>query len=67
MLGTHQGAVGYDQLDTYLDKFTFRFNRRKSASRGKPFYCLAQQAMQVDPAPYTTLIKTQPVGFGGVK
>jgi hypothetical protein len=67
MLGTHQGAVGHDQLDGYLDEFTFRFNRRTSASRGKLFYRLAQQAVQVDPAPFATLIKPQPVGVGGVK
>ena len=26
LLGTHQGAVTHDQLDYYLDEFTFRFN-----------------------------------------
>lgn len=67
MLGTHQGAVGHDQLDAYLDEFTFRFNRRTSASRGKLFYRLAQQAVQVDPAPFATLVKPQPVEVGGVK
>ena len=34
LLGTHQGAVGRQYLDYYLDEFTFRFNRRKSRSRG---------------------------------
>ena len=55
LLGTHQGAIGQDHLDYYLDEFTFRFNRRKSASRGKLFYRLAQQAMQVAPAPFDSL------------
>jgi transposase-like protein len=55
LLGTHQGAVGPEHLDAYLDEFTFRFNRRTSASRGKLFYRLAQQAMQVEPAPFDTL------------
>lgn len=55
LLGTHQGAIGYGHLDYYLDEFTFRFNRRKSASRGKLFYRLAQQAVQVDPAPVVSL------------
>lgn len=64
LLGTHQGAVGHAHLDYYLDEFTFRFNRRKSASRGKLFYRLAQQAVQVDPAPVKTLIKPQPFGGG---
>jgi len=57
LLGTHQGAVRPEHLDYYLDEFTFRFNRRKSASRGKLFYRLVQQAVEVEPAPYQTLIK----------
>jgi transposase-like protein len=64
LLGTHQGAVGHDHLDYYLDEFTFRFNRRKSASRGKLFYRLVEQAVQVEPAPFSTLVKPQPMGGG---
>ena len=60
LLGTHQGAIGHEHLDYYLDEFTFRFNRRKSASRGKLFYRLAQQAMQVDPAPIVSLSNRNP-------
>jgi len=56
LMGTHQGAIGLEHLDAYLDEFTFQFNRRKSASRGKLFYRLAQQALQVEPAPFDTLI-----------
>lgn len=55
LLGTHQGAVRPDHLDYYLDEFTFRFNRRTSASRGKLFYRLVQQAVEVPPAPYKQL------------
>ena len=57
LLGTHQGAVRPEHLDYYLDEFTFRFNRRRSASRGKLFYRLVQQAVQVEPSPYTVLNK----------
>ena len=64
LLGTHQGAVGHAHLDYYLDEFTFRFNRRKSASRGKLFYRLVQQAVQIDPVPYATIIQPQPPGGG---
>lgn len=64
LLGTHQGAIGHDHLDYYLDEFTFRFNRRTSASRGKLFYRLAQQAVQVEPAPFDSLIKPQSLGGG---
>jgi len=52
LVGTHQGAVSLQHLDYYLDEFTFRFNRRKSRSRGKLFYRLLQQAVAVEPAPY---------------
>jgi len=55
MMGTHQGAIAQDYLDYYLDEFTFRFNRRTSKSRGKVFYRLAEQAVQVDPVPFKTL------------
>jgi transposase-like protein len=55
LLGTYQGAVRPSHLAYYLDEFTFRFNRRTSASRGKLFYRLVQQAMMVDPAPRATL------------
>jgi transposase-like protein len=67
LMGTHQGSVGLDHLDYYLDEFTFRFNRRKSASRGKLFYRLVQQSVQIMPAPVATLTKSHPVGSGGVK
>lgn len=56
LLGTHQGAIGHPHLDYYLDEFTFRFNRRTSASRGKLFYRLLQQAMQVDPVLYKNIV-----------
>jgi len=61
LLGTHQGAIAHEHLDDYLAEFTFRFNRRLSASRGKLFYRLAQQAVQVTPQPYAAVTKPQPV------
>jgi transposase-like protein len=57
LLGTHQGAIRSGHMDDYLNEFTFRFNRRKSAYRGKLFYRLAEQAVQVSPAPYKSLVK----------
>jgi transposase-like protein len=57
LLGTHQGAVRPAHLDYYLDEFTFRFNRRRSRHRGKLFFRLVEQAVQVEPAPYHTLVK----------
>lgn len=49
LLGTYQGAVKPQQLDYYLDEYTFRFNRRTSAFRGKLFYRLVQQAVVTEP------------------
>jgi transposase-like protein len=71
LIGTHQGAVSHKHLEYYLDEFTFRFNRRRSQSRGKLFFRLAQQAVAVDPVTYhrivhpaaaKTKVKPQPVG-----
>ena len=56
LLGTHQGAIGLEHLDYYLDEFTFRFNRRTSKYRGKLFYRLMQQAVAVDPVTYDDLL-----------
>ena len=61
ILGTHQGAIGRQHLDDYLNEFVFRFNRRKSASRGKLFFRLAQQAVQITPTTYEMLVRPQPV------
>jgi transposase-like protein len=49
LLGTHQGAVGMEHLDYYLDEYTFRFNRRTSRSRGLLFYRLIQHAVALAP------------------
>ena len=57
ILGTHQGAVSHEHLEYYLDEFTFRFNRRRSANRGKLFYRLVQQAVAIDPVPYKSMVK----------
>lgn len=56
LLGTHQGAVTERHLDYYLDEFTFRFNRRKSGSRGLLFYRLMQQAATTPAVPYRHLV-----------
>jgi transposase-like protein len=58
LLGTHQGAVSAEHLDYYLDEFTFRFNRRKSRSRGKLFFRLVEQAVAVEPTTYRSIIES---------
>jgi transposase-like protein len=47
LLGTHQGGVHLNNLQSYLDEYVFRFNRRASASRGKLFYRLMQEMVKV--------------------
>ena len=56
LLGTHQGALSREQLDSYLDEFTFRFNRRTSRYRWKLFYRLVAQAVAVEPVPHSRLL-----------
>jgi len=47
LLGTHQGKVSPKYLPYYLDEFAFRFNRKLSTNRGKLFYTLIQQAIEI--------------------
>ena len=56
LLGTHHGSFSPQQLDYYLDEFTFRFNRRTSRSRGLLFYRLVNQAISHSPEPYYSII-----------
>ena len=49
LLGTHQGAFSVDHLQSYLEEFTFRFNRRTSSSRGQLFRRLLEQAVASQP------------------
>ena len=56
LLGTHQGAVRPQQLDYYLDEFTFRFNRRSSSHRGLLFYRLLEQAVQLEHVPLAAIV-----------
>jgi hypothetical protein len=42
LLGTYQGGVQSAGLQSYLDEFVFRFNRRTSRSQGKLFYRIIQ-------------------------
>ncbi len=56
LLGTHQGSVGEEHLASYLDEFVFRFNRRRSRSRGLVFYRVLDLAASHDPVRYRELI-----------
>ena len=48
-LGTHQGSVSPNHLQSYLEEYTFRFNRRTSKSRGLLFRRLLEQAVITSP------------------
>jgi transposase-like protein len=60
LLGTHQGAVSPAYLEYYLDEFTFRFNRRRSKSRGKLFFRLVEQAVVTDPTTCSAMVQAAP-------
>jgi transposase-like protein len=49
LMGTHQGSVVPAHLQSYLEEFTFRFNRRTSNSRGLVFRRLIEQAVITGP------------------
>lgn len=49
ILGTHQGSVVPAHLQSYLEEFAFRFNRRTSRSRGLVFRRLLEQAAVTGP------------------
>ena len=68
LLGTHQGGVKPAHLQSYLDEFSFRFNRRRSRARGMLFYRLLEQSVAAGPRTYRSLVanpgltrKTMPV------
>ena len=56
LLGTHQGSVEEAHLPAYLNEFAFRFNRRRSRSRGLVFYRVLELAVAHGPVRYGELI-----------
>jgi len=52
LLGTHQNYIGDGYLEYYLDEYTFRYNRRKSNSRGLLFQRLIEQGVLSKPIGY---------------
>jgi transposase-like protein len=56
LLGTHQGSVDEAHLPGYLNEFVFRFNRRRSRSRGLVFYRVLELATAHDAVRYRDLI-----------
>jgi transposase-like protein len=56
LLGTHQGSADDAHLPSYLDEFVFRFNRRRSRSRGLVFYRVLELAVAHQPVRYRDLV-----------
>jgi len=56
IMGTLQGSCSREHLSYYCDEYTFRFNRRKSKSRGMLFFRLLQNAVQLEPVTYQNII-----------
>jgi len=73
LLGTHQGSVEEAHLQSYLNEFAFRFNRRRSRSRGMVFYRVLELAVAHTPVRYRELVANpqpkrvppRPPGGGG--
>ena len=56
LLGTHQGSVEDKHLQSYLNEFCLRFNRRRPRSRGLVFYRVLELAVGHQPVRYRHLI-----------
>jgi hypothetical protein len=54
-------------MTRYLERIHLPIQPPHLQIRGKLFYRLAQQAVQIEPVPFATLVKPQPVVKGGVK
>jgi transposase-like protein len=55
LLGTHHGAVSAKHLQTYLDEYVFRFNRRTAKSIAHRFARLIEQAVLTPPTTYRAI------------
>jgi len=56
LLSTHQGSVDENHLQSYLDEFVFRFNRRLSHSHGLVFYRVLELAVGHQPVRYRDIV-----------
>ena len=62
LLGTHQGAADSTHMSHYLNEFVFRFNRRRSRSRGMVFYRVLELAVAHEPMRFQDLIASRRPG-----
>jgi len=59
LMSTHQGRFDEAHLQSYLDEFVFRFNRRNSRSRGLLFYRVLELAVGHSPVRYSDIAAGQ--------
>ena len=59
LIGTHQNFTSKERLNSYLDEFVFRHNRRKSKSRGLLFKRVIEQAVLHNPVKYTDIMNVK--------
>lgn len=57
LMGTLHGSFDPKHIDSYLEEFVFRFNRRNSKARGLLFQRVLENSIRVKPAPYQEIIK----------
>jgi len=62
LLGTHQNYVSPSRLQNYLEEFVFRYNRRKSNSRGLLFQRIMEQAVKHNPVKYQEIMSNSIAG-----
>lgn len=55
ILGTHQGRLDLKHMDSYLEEFVFRFNRRTSKERGLLFRRVIENSFNIEPSTYDTV------------
>jgi hypothetical protein len=58
----HPTGVQPEHLQSYLDEFVFRFNRRRSRTRGLLFFRLLEHSVEAGPVTYRDLVR-----IGGAK
>jgi transposase-like protein len=62
LIGTHQNYASPSRLQNYLEEFVFRYNRRRSNSRGLLFQRIMEQAVKHDPVIYPEIMSNKPTG-----
>lgn len=62
LIGTHQNFVSPSRLQIYLEEFVFRYNRRKSNTRGLLFQRIMEQAVKRNPVRYQEIMSNSLTG-----